>query len=426
MVSKSDTSVKKGKGKPFRSKFGNDLRFITSGINWADFERDRELFSIGTGKEIDRLLSNLFSNLTEQQFLYDTHELDTLMPRLRSVHALYGTRDVSSERASLLLSKLIAHEAYGIRDHFHFAVLLLIDANRMVGSLESKQVTWYRIFFLDHAINRMLPNSMGCRDERERAHLKGKRDEFTAELEALLPNALKGNSDATNNSDPLLLRAAHYWGHRGNHRLEMAQSATEVDPQKKEVILESEPAIAASRFVEQVEDGVRLFERAVEFRVRAFAHSFPGDDVISFLMRRYNIRATETQERTVEKFKSRAQALADIANQFSAQCCLLCHLASLPENWHPNRDITERILASKEMAEWLWRQANEMIRIEGGVPLRTMLWRRLYEHMTFKVVSYTGRPRHFYEESLQQFERDILHRFESILEKRRGFKAGSY
>lgn len=408
--------------KLFRSKFAKKLIKATSGVDWNSSILSKQLLSDRCGREVDKLLTSLYSNLTDQQCLYDTRELDRILPALRSIFSLYVNKDVFSKKALLVLCKLIAHEAYGSDQQHLFAVQMLLNADQMAEDMPDANSAWYRVFLLDHAVNRMLPTSMRCFGENQRYLLATRRKKLIEEIENLLPSTLKTTEETFLNSEPLLLRAAHYWGHRGNHRLAKAQAIKKISIEQDEVTLENElvapkgdTKIQLSQLVQGLEEGVHFYQRAAEFRIRAYSNSFEATEEIASLFASLRIN-TSTSSTQGEKFGYKVQALSDIANQFSAQCCLLCHLAVFPQEVLSLNAVFDRIKRSQQIAELLWKNANMIVRSNGGDLVRTMSWRRLYEHMVFKINKSIGRPQNFYEEKLKDFERTILTRFESLLD----------
>lgn len=255
---------------------------------------------------LERWTSLIFEDLTIQQYLYDSgtlHASSQALERMCNLSWLPLT-------SRLLLMKLKAHALYGLdaaRRPVAIASLdeLLEALERAAASLSPKQqqlIIWYRIWAADHRKN-LVPGGEG-------------------EVEALLPAALRSGTEPERGDEYLILRAAHYWGHRGN--------------QESRRMVKGEPLKG---------DPLVFYKRAAAYRAYTVPYSFglsrdrdirlPASsalDEASKALRRLGLPTwavdfTEKERVTgtlMECFPSMHQALGDIAHQLVCSGIVYC------------------------------------------------------------------------------------------------------
>jgi len=106
------------------------LKEVFTQIDWSDRHLPKNLLSRRQIRKVDKELQQLFTNLTIQQYLYDSKQLADISSHLTSFTALAGGVGMPLSKSSeLLLLKLVAHEAYGKTALYGTAVHLLLTAN---------------------------------------------------------------------------------------------------------------------------------------------------------------------------------------------------------------------------------------------------------------------------------------------------------
>ncbi len=412
------------------------LKEVFTQIDWSDRRLPQNLLSRRQIRKVDKELQQLFTNLTIQQYLYDSKQLADIASHLTSFTALAGGAGMPLSKSSeLLLLKLVAHEAYGKTALYGTAVQLLLTANQKIALLQfdakaSMVKHWYDVFLLDHAVSRMWKESIvsdkSPYQDPERTTHRTDRELVVERLRESLknralkqiPKSLQVDSAARLNNHEclLLLRSAHFFGHCGNDCLRKVQN---FDPESK---IKVKTVVAT--LAQQIEDGVRYFSLAIRHRLWAFALSFQ-EDLSS--IHKYDLPMTHEvcfkhkrvlTAALLERFNTQNQALSDIANQYAAMTCLLCHGIALKERYKSayrgNAINVSEVDRAAEGARYYWEKANAKAALHGETQMRTLTWRRLFEHMGYVANLGFGKSDLWYEGPLEVYQRDILHRFQTL------------
>jgi len=171
-------------------------------------------------------LSFWFDYFKFQNFVYDTGLQELLVGQMEELEAYLPTAGLTDERFELLLKKLIGHANYadplsesGARATARFNEA--IDIARRIEldlrfAAQRREIQWYKVFLLNHRSNlesKRRPAGEQHREIWSNAAIAAD----LCEIEATLPPALRALDGPPSLPDcELLVRAAIYWGHRGN------------------------------------------------------------------------------------------------------------------------------------------------------------------------------------------------------------------
>ncbi len=176
-------------------------------------------------ERIDAALEFWFDHFKFQNFVYDTGIQELLLDQMIDLKDYLEETGAIGSKFKLILFKLIGHAYYAdptqtgseARSYFDQALEVARILDNEPKEVEQKAaILWYKIFLLDHRSN----VASKCRQPDEQVHTIRDDPAFISdfdEIEATLPEPLKLLTVAPyRNECELLLRAAHYWGHRGN------------------------------------------------------------------------------------------------------------------------------------------------------------------------------------------------------------------
>lgn len=161
----------------------------------------------------------LFDNFVFQQYVYDTGYLENNLVQIEKVREFISENNV---KGYAILSNMIGHGYYADRTHYMKQAVenMMIVQEKAEAQSDSSSVgeqkvwLWYQLYCLDHTHNLVATTPEGNINIFDR---KVSAQELQSKLELLLPNELKQlYTPPTSDVCPYILRAAHYWGHRGN------------------------------------------------------------------------------------------------------------------------------------------------------------------------------------------------------------------
>jgi len=272
-----------------------------------------DVFDIAPGR-IQQSLNFWFKNYELHQFLYDVSLLEGREAALSALikHLKKGILSLSQSQ-QIVLYKFIAHTGYAQQDgnqvtvdELQQLVELCTSAYEAKPSVENK---WYLIFSLDHLSNFLSKNEnlQIQRIEQSKAVWQP-----VIQILDLLPSAIKSDDWPVYDDEAfqLLMRAAHFWGHRGN--------------QNAYILEQSFLQNLENSFIDQlVDEGVNSYQKATQYRIAAL---FLQDKVFvkSKLLEQLRERAptflnwidANPQPPTkVELFSTLYQGVGDTANQ---------------------------------------------------------------------------------------------------------------
>jgi hypothetical protein len=370
-------------------------------------------------------LEELFANKTLQQFIYDTDDIQRITVRLQplAMNCLMGGAEFSF-KSKVLMQKLLCHHAYSNRDLHSLAVANLIDLERFISSqrqsVSEQDAKWYQMFVVDHAVARMYEESIAKalkgenQSEFEEKKSVAKENLIKNFESVLLPNPLGlPNIDnlLKNNDlyDPYILRAAHYYGHRGNEHLNKLQKINWT-------VEKLQSTKITSLLRKTANEGLNAYKNAINLRILAFAKSF--DEVSNDLHAEDSCIVSKCDKWSDDwKLKNEAffltsQALADIANQYAAGACTLCYQYTqkvLDQDQTCEQTLNDAC-SYLNKATYYWRKANINGTIEGiGEPYRIAARKRLAEHMLCIASSGEfGLPINQYDRKLEKWEQQIF------------------
>lgn len=211
----------------------------------------------------------LFDSFVFQQYVYDTGYLENNLKQLEKIRSHLNLK-LDNLKGDVILGKMIGHGYYADRSvSREVAVKNMVLAHKRVvtiyhtsNELDRKVWLWYQLFLLDHSHNLIATTPEGSIN-LESSILTSQALQFDIEL--LLPEQLK---QIDSPPDPELctymLRAAHYWGHRGN--------------QVSYQLLRQIPDALKSRNLQierLYEEGMRYYLLAAILRAVNFRLSFP-------------------------------------------------------------------------------------------------------------------------------------------------------
>lgn len=212
--------------KPLRKQSSKKAKIIAlAGLLMpiANIERDIKPHQL----RIKLCLDYWFNSFRLQQYVYDSGLQDMILKQIDNLKIYLQKTNQYQDSYKLVLSKIAGHACYANPDgtgkqakgYFNIA----LDMTRKLSQRTDKndqhkqsQFAWYEVFILDHLIN----VDSKTRSKDERAILLQLDTNFAqpiTDLEQKLPQGLKDLGFVPSPCDHnLLLRAAHYWGHRGN------------------------------------------------------------------------------------------------------------------------------------------------------------------------------------------------------------------
>jgi len=336
---------------------------ITPYLTFDDFKLSKD--------RINTSLKFWFDNYGLHQYLYDIGLLENQKYALNDLlkHHKLENNTLTDENL-IVLNKFIAHVGYAeqngninTRQGFEYLVHLCRERYLEDQLTISK---WYLLFSLDHLANFIskdpslnISNVMECDAIAEPVK----------EIESLLPESLKENDwpSLTLADFPLLMRAAHYWGHRGNQDAFIMEKKLRED---KNTPIELQPLVKST---------VSSYEKALAYRMATMYvqdQSMIPDWIMIYLsenlpeIHKWLLTVPATTDK-FEVFTSKYQGIGDTANQSRgiAWALLLDICASLVNNERVNNTVHAKLKKLESMTiltQKLWAFANQVWQEENS------------------------------------------------------------
>lgn len=350
----------------------------------------------------------LFDNFVFQQYIYDTGYLEN---NLKQVKKARNFLPESNVKGYVILNKMIGHSYYANRTlDMKEAIENMITAqNRAENESclstenEKKVWLWYQLFSLDHTHNLVATTPNACID------IFGQQvtaEELQTQLELLLPDSLKQLAYAPDAGVcPYILRAAHYWGHRGN------QSSYRLF---RDIVI-----LPRQELEELYNQGIEYYARAAVFRLVNFRLSCSKEydkHLNNWLLEAPYIpewlqkwKPLDFQDRDInfERFTSASQAIGDTAHQYRgiAVVELWSYLYRAPIG-------VDQLFLTKtkqviEITQKLWKSAKQLLKPNEKI-IRYYLWMANLETI-FELVEnhHSGRKLMAWEEAERRLIEDL-------------------
>jgi NB-ARC domain len=259
----------------------------------------------------------LFDNFVFQQYVYDTGYLENSLERVEKMRASLPKENI---KGNIVLSKMIGHSYYVNRatsmrqsiENMIVAQEFAEQSSSRVSKDKQEEWLWYQLFCLDHTHNLLATTPEG-QISLPKQELTA--DMLQAKVEALLPESLRQiNTPPSAEISTLILRAAHYWGHRGNQiSYRLFRDITNLPFADLELLYS---------------DGIEYYARAAVFRLLNFRLSCPKEyqKHLKDLMRQaphipewlssWNPENFHDHNIIFERFTSASQAIGDTAHQY--------------------------------------------------------------------------------------------------------------
>lgn len=312
-----------------------------------------------------------FDNYTFHNYIYDTGLQELLELQLTDLREMFGHYYQPTLLDRLVVGKMLGHALYadpgvtGEKAAAYFDEALETARQLQAQSQEADVVEtarWYQLFLLDHRTNvraKRLAGSDGLCRLRTFPGFRADLDE----MESAFPAALANLDQAPGEDDfEYIVRAAHYWGHRGN--------------QDSQILLRRLAAGAPGDDWDQLcGNAQQHYLKALTFRLLA-SELFTPDRALQKVIRKKLtflpawMKADFPRcERRYEKFTSLAQGIGDAGHQLRGLHCVLAYkyLASR------ERSLLEQAQRALDEADVLWRLADEKLTL-GEVPLKYRIW----------------------------------------------------
>ena len=313
-----------------------------------------------------------------QNFVYDTGLQDALLEQMIELREYLATQNLLTDSFGLILDKLIGHAYYAdpgktgalAREHFDRALTFAeaLDFRKASGEGEISIARWYRIFLLDHRSNVASKRRDALSPIREDASFA---PDFVA-IEAVLPATLKALHAAPSEEEcELLLRAAHYWGHRGNqdsftlHQRFISGSFQDGDDGVAQSAIDNYVLAANYRLL-----GLRIF-RSGQFKRSLAPHVQKGR--VPLLAKWIDQAPSLEPQRRFESFTSLAQGVGDAAHQYRGLHFVYVLQFLFTTDVTARRELRDKAESAFKCADLLWGIA-ERERLRNEAPLRYKLW----------------------------------------------------
>jgi hypothetical protein len=313
-----------------------------------------------------------------QNFVYDTGLQDALLEQMIELREYLASQNLLGDSFGLILDKLIGHAYYADPDKtgalatecFDRALMRAhaLEARKETGEGEIPIARWYRVFLLDHRSNVA---------SKKRAALSPIRQDQSfatdfAAIESALPANLRALDAVPSKEEcELLLRAAHYWGHRGNqdsftlHQRFISQNFQGVDDGVAQSAISSYVLAANYRLL-----GLRIF-RSGQFQRYLASHVRRGK--VPLLAKWIDQAPALKPERRFESFTSLAQGVGDAAHQYRGLHFVYVLQFLITADAVTRRELREQAENAFKCAQLLWDIA-ERVRHKSEAPLRYKLW----------------------------------------------------
>jgi len=330
----------------------------------------------------------LFDNFVFQQYVYDTGYLENNLKQLEKVRNHLNLR-LNNLKGDVILGKMIGHGYYADRsvgikpavENMMLSHTKVVNVYQTSSERDKKVWLWYQLFLLDHAHNLVATTPDGC-ISLENTVLTAQ--DLQSNIESLLPEQLKQIDFPP---DPELctyvLRAAHYWGHRGN--------------QVSYQLLRQIPN-ALNRKNAQIEklyeEGVKYYLLAAIFRAVNFRLSYPKKykDYLGDLIQEapytpywlYDWNPVNFQDSLdrFEQFTSPSQAVGDTAHQYRGIAIVQLWTYLYKASQGVEKKFVRETRKVMEITFKLWEKADELLnRNVGEKIIRYYAWTAPLETM---------------------------------------------
>jgi hypothetical protein len=316
-----------------------------------------------------------------QQYIYDTGYLESAIEKLeRAKLFLRELGESNNLKAQVINAKMLGHAYYASPaqnrnlaiENMMAATGLAALADRSSTSTSEHQIwLWYQVFLLDHVHNLL---SKPFEQTSTLVPI-----ELEVQIAELLPTSLE-RADAPPELDvlPSLLRAAHYWGHRGNQVTF-----------KLESLLRELPSTRSEEVEALLGDGINYYSRASIFRAANFRLSFPQqyqrhlanilDEIphIPQWLLTWNPPETPLD---FERFTSASQAVGDIAHQYRGMATIQLFGCFYNVSRSLSSSLLEEASSVVDVVAKLWEQARILL-TPGEQVIKYYVWTANLEMM---------------------------------------------
>jgi hypothetical protein len=344
----------------------------------------------GTILEFLELLSRYYN---VQQYIYDTGYLESAIEKLkRAKMYLRQLGESNNLKAQVTNGKMLGHAYYANpAQNRDLAIENMMTAREIAARADQRSTSdsehqvwlWYQFFLLDHVHNLLSKPS----DQPSTLVPR----ELEVQIAELLPTSLE-RADSPLELDvlPSLLRAAHYWGHRGNQVTFRLENLLCELPSTRNTRNEEVETL--------LEDGINYYSLASIFRTANFRLSFPQqyqhhlakimDEVpnIPQWLLTWNPPANSLD---FERFTSASQAVGDIAHQYRGMATiqLFGYLYNVSRGLISS--LLEEARSVVDVAARLWEQAKILL-TPGEQVIRYYVWMANLEMMLQLLTQYSS------------------------------------
>ncbi|MBD1853931.1 caspase family protein [Cyanobacteria bacterium FACHB-502] len=353
------------------------------------------LIRVPKAEQIDTTLLDFLDLLSRyysfQQYIYDTGYLESAIAKLEGAKTYLQGLEVPNEKAKVLVGKLLGHAYYANPgQHRLQAIQSMLEAQGIANSADQADVTgadhelwlWYQIFLLDHVHNQLskLPEPV----------LNLTAEELEAQIAELLPTSLEDINVPPESEDvlPSILRAAHYWGHRGN----------QVTDQLQRLLFSSLSTVEPAEIESLSEQGIRYYSLAATLRAANFRLSFPQEFQQHLAITLVEVPHLpqwllnwnpSTNSIEFERFTSASQAVGDIAHQYRG----LATVQLWKYFYEVSRGLESTLLDEArivlDIASRLWEEAKSLL-APGEQVIKYYMWMASSEMMLLLLERYNS------------------------------------
>ncbi|MBL8299239.1 MAG: hypothetical protein JNN30_12950 [Rhodanobacteraceae bacterium] len=322
-------------------------------------------------ERIELALRFWFDNYTFHNYVYDTGLQELLESQLTDLLEVFGRYYQPTLIDRLVVGKLLGHALYadpsttGEKAAAYFDEALETARQLQAESQDADIVDttrWYQLFLLDHRTNVRAKRLSGSESLRRLRTFPAFRSDLD-EIESAFSASLAGLDEAPSAQDfEYIVRAAHYWGHRGN--------------QDSQILLRRVAAGELGSDWDQLSgNATQHYIKALTFRLFA-SELFTPDRALQKVIRKkltflpaWMSADIARCDKRYEKFTSLAQGIGDAAHQLRGLHAVLAYkyLATRESG------LLEQAQRALDEADVLWRLADEKLTF-GEVPLKYRIW----------------------------------------------------
>jgi hypothetical protein len=363
----------------------NNLLAALFDYGWGEYESE----AARPANYAKTLLGALETRVELQQYIYDIGLISRYADFMNRKAIEARAQSTNDELSAVLVLKLLGHDFYRAGNTTKCQAIFT-EALDLLDKLDAGPtdalggrawlVPWYRIFFHDHHSNDL---SKGKDPFWESADFVRHRDA----ARAALPPRLRSAAEKPQAEDlPLLIRAAHLWGHVGNQATRILASFFDRERPTAETVQEA------------LDRGQEAFLRAALFRLAGYKTSFLATKEPTSAMARtpfasaiqsvLGLSAKEGQwlrdfvdgdaaDSPREHFMHRSQSLGDTAHQLIGAGKLYYFAVAL--KWGALDPGGRQALRSegenfRGAGEELWRVSEEVAREEKSGLIQYFIW----------------------------------------------------